>query len=476
MNSSNFHVSGNNHIFDVVQNNDHISDFTNNNSSFGNGSYGNVENQIHMEDVDGIHVRELMDNDIDNDIDNNMGNDMGIDMDNGVDEITRQKVRLTFDMVMILLKYLNSDIDIINLMKVSHEYKDLNERLFYNPVSCDNPSLYPNMQTQHFFYPIDYLTHRKPNNYSEVIWYNVDSRLTGTYIQRQPNTIFKNLTFEPTNDILNAEEFIVPANEFKVIPQNAFTRSKLKRIDLLNVNTIERSAFFQSEIVSIRIPFGVKTIPFKCFAQCSNLKEVNLPNGLKVIGDQSFYDCKELSSIEIPESVTCIGKEAFKKCISLDCEIPDYLEELCKSAFENTNLSVAKIPSGITRLEEKCFAYCPNLKCIIVQSSIDIPPLTFKGDKNAFIIYTFDLQCVPDVPASCIIVDTTTKNVYATFSNFDRGYLELNDILDNNTDDLRQQIIYLLAYIAADDEIKQFFLNAISDDFKRKLFNEFNNL
>jgi len=100
------------------------------------------------------------------------------------------KFNLTIDFIMIVGKYLNSNNDFINLMKVSKKYEELVLMYKFNPIS--DISLFKNIQTQHFYKRKD-LKHKKPNLYQYIHWYDVpflDLAINKTYNMEEE---FKNL-------------------------------------------------------------------------------------------------------------------------------------------------------------------------------------------------------------------------------------------------------------------------------------------
>ena len=64
-------------------------------------------------------------------------------------ETTKEKWAITLDSIMIIGKYLMSNQDYINVMKVSKKYHDLTQMYHFNPMS--DYSLFENMETQHFY-------------------------------------------------------------------------------------------------------------------------------------------------------------------------------------------------------------------------------------------------------------------------------------------------------------------------------------
>ena len=74
-----------------------------------------------------------------------------------------------------------------------------------------------------------------------------------------------------------------------------------------------------SDLESIKINSGVKTIGDHAFSGCSALSDVDMPaSGLVSIGERAFYHCSGLKGIKIPISVTSLGRFAFEDCTSLE--------------------------------------------------------------------------------------------------------------------------------------------------------------
>jgi len=88
--------------------------------------------------------------------------------------------------------------------------------------------------------------------------------------------------------------------------------SKKQEINLVaGITIIGKSAFYGSEITSIKIPDGVTHIDDFAFKDCKNLSNVVLPNSLISIGNGAFGGCYNLSCIKLPASLKRIGANAF---------------------------------------------------------------------------------------------------------------------------------------------------------------------
>lgn len=70
------------------------------------------------------------------------------------------------------------------------------------------------------------------------------------------------------------------------------------------------------EKCNIVIPDGCKRIGAAAFKGMP-IEGMQLPDSLEYIGESAFENCGELEEIIIPDSVKSIGKEAFRSCFCL---------------------------------------------------------------------------------------------------------------------------------------------------------------
>ena len=99
----------------------------------------------------------------------------------------------------------------------------------------------------------------------------------------------------------------------KSVGKNAFAScEKLTAVTLpSSVTTIGVYAFSNCKaLTGITIPSGVKTIKKSAFYGCTALTSVTLPEGLTTIEEGVFTDCDALASIELPASLQTIGVSA----------------------------------------------------------------------------------------------------------------------------------------------------------------------
>lgn len=106
----------------------------------------------------------------------------------------------------------------------------------------------------------------------------------------------------------------------------------------------------------------------------SSLISVILPNGLKSIGTKSFAYCEQLKNIKFPNSILSIGTAAFRHC---------------------HNLTSIEIPQGA--IESSAFSMCENVKTITIGKGVTaIASLAFNGCGSNPTVY-----CLPSTPPTC---------------------------------------------------------------------------
>ena len=134
-------------------------------------------------------------------------------------------------------------------------------------------------------------------------------------------------------------EHIKLPSELLSVPYGCFSNCyNLKQIDIPDgVRSIEGYAFSVSGLESINIPSSVEFIRNNAFEDCNKLKTVTLNEGLLVIPKYCFGFCKELTSITIPESVAEIENYAFIECSELSSvTIKGNDTEISSNAFDRT--------------------------------------------------------------------------------------------------------------------------------------------
>lgn len=90
-----------------------------------------------------------------------------------------------------------------------------------------------------------------------------------------------------------------------------------------------------SNLESITLHDGIKSIGIYAFYDCTKLKEIAIPSSVKSIQKYAFAYCRSLQNVVLPRSVTSLGDNAFLNCSSLETiTIPDSVTEISSSAFD----------------------------------------------------------------------------------------------------------------------------------------------
>lgn len=72
------------------------------------------------------------------------------------------------------------------------------------------------------------------------------------------------------------------------------------------ITSLNKESFRKSGISDITFPNTLKTVGALSFNLCSNLKSIKLNEGVKTIGSQWIWNCKNLTLIDIPSTVTLL--------------------------------------------------------------------------------------------------------------------------------------------------------------------------
>lgn len=104
----------------------------------------------------------------------------------------------------------------------------------------------------------------------------------------------------------------------------AKVKNKAKKIEIpatiivgekkLNVTSIQKKAFYNSNVTSVSIGTNIKLIDEAAFANCKSLSKVTIPSKVSKIGKKAFYNCKKLKNITVKTkklTLKNVGSKAF---------------------------------------------------------------------------------------------------------------------------------------------------------------------
>ena len=96
----------------------------------------------------------------------------------------------------------------------------------------------------------------------------------------------------------------------------------------------------RSDILTVKIQYGITSIGNRAFARCDNLNNVIIPDSIHNLGVESFEHCNGLKNISIPNGAS-LQELAFGSCL---------------------NLEKVTIPNDVTNMKYGVFSGCNKLK------------------------------------------------------------------------------------------------------------------
>ena len=222
----------------------------------------------------------------------------------------------------------------------------------------------------------------------------------------------------------------------------------------LPVKSIEKWAFFGTDVQKVTVSEGVTVIKEEAFYNCQSLENVTLPSTLEStgtaifrfcqnlknvtfagtdsspeLGEYLFYACNTLESVNIPSEVTSIPKGMFAYCQSLNnLTLPEKTEEISDYAFYNSGLETITLPGTLNSIGERAFADCTTLdeinnlneNAVIMIQTIYNPQETYLHETYAYAtdlinskFYKYD----EEQPGEIIIVDVASA-LNGDYDNF----------------------------------------------------------
>jgi len=145
-------------------------------------------------------------------------------------------------------------------------------------------------------------------------------------------------------------------------------------IDGVKVTGIDDFAFSEcSNLTSIEIPDGVKSIGHNAFYECFGLVDINIPDSVVGIGEWAFYRCTGLTGITIPYGVISIGSRTFYECRSLESiTISGNVTEIGDYAFNGcTSLKSVTMSNNVKKICDYAFYGCTNLAKVNIPDSLE---------------------------------------------------------------------------------------------------------
>ena len=147
------------------------------------------------------------------------------------------------------------------------------------------------------------------------------------------------------------------------------------------------SAFFGcSNLEHLKLSDALTYIGATAFGACSSLKHFTMPQSLVTIGEKAFASCTALSSVQVNPALRSVGVDAFLSCENLVQVDIANLEDWCRISFGNEYSSPLKlshhlylngqevtdvhIPSSITRVGDYSFAGALQIESVTVGDQV----------------------------------------------------------------------------------------------------------
>ncbi len=148
------------------------------------------------------------------------------------------------------------------------------------------------------------------------------------------------------------------------------------------VASVGSQAFYRnSEITSISLPEGLKSIEGYAMQDCSKLKEVVFPSTLESIKQYAFYNCDSIKSVILPEKMYSMGIYAFYDCDGLKTLVlPDSLSTIPEHAFQScSNLREITLPEKLKTIGVSAFEDCYSVNKITAHATTPPPSVGSYG-------------------------------------------------------------------------------------------------
>lgn len=122
------------------------------------------------------------------------------------------------------------------------------------------------------------------------------------------------------------------------------------------IRNVAESAFKGSDIESVTMPDGMKTIDGFAFALCQKLNIVNIPEGVTTIGKNAFFGTFALTELELPETLETIDINAFNASAIEEIIIPENVKSVGEFAFSGCgSLTSVQFMGSKTKVASNAF-------------------------------------------------------------------------------------------------------------------------
>lgn len=137
-----------------------------------------------------------------------------------------------------------------------------------------------------------------------------------------------------------------------------------------------------SELKTLVLDEGVKTVGGGAFAYCDGLSSVVMSETTTQLGNSAFFGCSNLEQLNLSDSLTYIGATAFGACSSLKhFTMPQSLVTIGEKAFANcTALSSVQFNPALRSVGVDAFLSCENLVQVDIANLEDWCRISFGSE------------------------------------------------------------------------------------------------
>lgn len=231
-------------------------------------------------------------------------------------------------------------------------------------------------------------------------------------------TITQTLCEEAFRFVNNAPNTVVLGVGVTQIPERAFERSDVKKVEILSTDmtSIGANAFENCDLMeSFVMPDSVVEIGEYAFYGCDTLRSVELSTGVTELTSHVFGYCFSLSDIELHEGILSIGYGSLYGTNLTELTIPDSVEVIGTWAFAHSALQSISFGDGVTSLGDLALAYCKNLTSVEIPNGIQVIPnqLFYRTPlKKLTIPASVSSILLSALPASLVEIKVDAANPY----------------------------------------------------------------
>ena len=126
-------------------------------------------------------------------------------------------------------------------------------------------------------------------------------------------------------------------------------------------------------------------IDHEAFSGCSNLSSITLGEGIKSIGDYAFSGCSKLTEVTIPNKTTSLGEYCFSgNSLLANIDLGNGLKTIGQYCFSGCSMPEISIPASVTSIGNYTFNNCSNLADVVIEDRTSELTLGSNGSSPLF--------------------------------------------------------------------------------------------